>query len=336
MNLRRAGRGTNLALLVLLASALLTGAFAFAIGGDWSFVAVTVHGAAGLAILLLAPWKSAVSARGLRRSRPGTRLSLALVVLVLVAIVSGVGHATGLWSSLLAIQVHVASALLAIPLAIWHVVARPVRPRRTDLSRRTFVRAGAVAGGALAAFGAVEGLVRVTGLPGADRRGTGSYERGSFDPSAMPVTQWLDDDVPKIDPEAWRLEVRTPSGERMWSYEDVLAFDDRLRATLDCTGGWYASQEWSGVRLDRLLGEDDGVRSLVAVSATGFSRRFPISDASSMLLATRVGGIPLSGGHGFPVRIVAPGRRGFWWVKWVEGLEASGTPWWWQSPFPLT
>lgn len=320
---------------MLLASGLLTGALAFAIGGDWAFPALVLHGAAGLGILLLSPWKSMISARGLRRSRRGTPASFVLAVLVLLAIVSGVGHATGLWSSLLAMQVHVASALLAIPFAIWHVAARPVRPRRSDLSRRTFVRAGVVAGGSLAAFGAVEGLVRVTGLPGADRRVTGSYERGSFDPSRMPVTQWLDDSPPEIDPATWRLEVRRPSGNRVWSYEEVLAFDDRLRATLDCTGGWYASQDWSGARLDHLLGADEDVRSLVAVSATGFTRRFPVSDAPSMMLATGVGGLPLSRGHGFPARIVAPGRRGFWWVKWVERLEVSPTPWWWQTPFPL-
>ena len=336
MDLRRAGRRTNLALLVLLASVLLTGALAFAIGGDWAFVAVAIHGAAGLGILLLAPWKSVISVRGLRRSRPGTPASIALVILVLVAIVSGVGHATGLWSSLLAMQIHVSSALLVIPLAIWHVVARPVRPRRSDLSRRTFVRVGVVAAGSLAAFGAVEGLLRVTGLPGADRRATGSYERGSFDPSRMPVTQWLDDSPSAIDPQVWRLDVGAPWGTRTWTYDGLLAFDDRLRATLDCTGGWFASQDWSGVRLDRLIGGQEDVRSFVAVSATGFGRRFPISDASSMLLATRVGGLPLSQGHGFPARIVAPGRRGFWWVKWVERIEVSATPWWWQSPFPLT
>jgi DMSO/TMAO reductase YedYZ molybdopterin-dependent catalytic subunit len=90
------------------------------------------------------------------------------------------------------------------------------------------------------------------------------------------------------------------------------------------------------VRLDRLVDADDAVRSFVVVSATGYARRFPIGDAASMLLATKANERPLSVGHGSPARLVAPGRRGFWWVKWVERIETSGTPWWWQSPFPLT
>jgi DMSO/TMAO reductase YedYZ molybdopterin-dependent catalytic subunit len=53
-------------------------------------------------------------------------------------------------------------------------------------------------------------------------------------------------------------------------------------------------------------------------------------------LATGVGGEPLSRGHGFPVRIVAPDRRGFWWVKWVASLQPSARPAWAQSMFPLT
>ena len=332
----RAGRGTNLSLLALLASALVTGAFAFAIGGSWAFWSVAAHGAAGLGIVLLSPWKSVISARGLRRSRPGVFASVMLAACVVVTVASGIAHATGLWTDLLAMQVHVAAALSAIALVVWHVVARPVRPRRTDLTRRNLLRAGALTGGSLAAFGAIERLVRGAGLPGADRRSTGSYERGSFDPDAMPVTQWLDDSVPSIEPAAWSLEVRTSSGSRTWSYGELAPFDDAVRATLDCTGGWFAVQDWSGVRLDRLLDGLGGVRSFVVVSATGYGRRFPISDASSILLATRVGDRALGSGHGAPARIVAPGRRGFWWVKWVERIQTSSTPWWWQSPFPLT
>jgi hypothetical protein len=332
----RAGRGTNLALLVLLIGALITGGLAFAIGGEWAFWALAAHGAVGLALVLLAPWKSVVSARGLRRARPGTSASVLLALLVVITVASGIAHAVGLWTTGLAMQVHVGAALLSIPLAIGHVVTRPVRPRPSDLSRRSLLRAGAVAGGGIVAFGALEGLVQATGLAGSERRATGSYERGSYDPVAMPVTQWLDDQPPEIDPADWRLFVRTAEGASTWSYEELAGFSDRVRATVDCTGGWFATQDWSGVRLDRLVGVDDAARSVVVVSATGYGRRFPISDAASMLLATRVGERPLSVGHGFPARLVAPGRRGFWWVKWIERIETSQKPWWWQSPFPLT
>ena len=331
----RAGRGTNLALLVFLIGALVTGGLAFAIGGAWAFWALAAHGAAGLALVLLAPWKSVISARGLRKARPSTAASLLLAFLIVLTVASGVAHAVGLWTGGLAMQVHVGAALLSIPLAIWHVVARPVRPRPSDLSRRSLLRAGAVAGGGIVAFGAIEGLVRAAGLPGSARRATGSYERGSFDPAAMPITQWLDDRPPEIDPADWRLIVRT-SDESTWSYEELAGFSDRVRATVDCTGGWFATQDWTGVRLDRLVAAADAVRSFVVVSATGYARRFPIGDAASMLLATRADERALSVGHGFPARLVAPGRRGFWWVKWVERIETSATPWWWQSPFPLT
>ena len=332
----RAGRGTNLALLVVILLAVATGALAFAIGGGWARWAVAAHGAAGLAIVLLAPWKTAISARGIRRRRSGSVASVVLAMLVLIAVTSGVAHAVGWWTGTLAMQVHVGAALGSIPLVAWHVVARPVRPRKTDLSRRSLLRGAALAGGSLATLGGVEAFVRVAGLPGAERRFTGSYERGSFDPDRMPVTQWLDDEIPRVDAGLWRLEVRSLAATRTWTFDELLGFGDEIRGVLDCTGGWFASQEWSGVRVDRLLEPDPDARSFVAVSATGYARRLPIVEASRVLLATRVGGLPLSAGHGYPLRLVAPGRRGFWWVKWVERIEASSTPWWWQSPFPLT
>ena len=71
------------------------------------------------------------------------------------------------------------------------------------------------------------------------------------------------------------------------------------------------------------------------ISVTGFRRRLPLSGAGGLLLATHAAGRPLSPGHGAPVRLVAPGRRGFWWVKWVERVEVVDAPWWVQPPFPL-
>lgn len=334
-----AGRRTNLALLVLLAAALLTGALAYGIGTSRVRWVVVLHGVAGLALLLLAPWKSMIARRGLRRRRQGSVISVVLAVLVAVAVVFGILHATGIAVELgpvTAMQVHVGAALVSVPLAVWHVVGTRVRPRRTDLSRRNVLRAGALMGGAGLVYGAAEGVVRLTSLPGAERRFTGSFEQGSHDPPAMPVTQWLNDAVPRIDPASWRLTVATPEGERAWTYEELGAFRDRVRATIDCTGGWYAEQDWEGVWLSRLVPGVGQSRSVWVRSATGYPRRFPVGDVSRLLLATRAEGRPLDPGHGFPVRIVAPGRRGFWWVKWVDRVELSATPWWWQWPFPVT
>jgi DMSO/TMAO reductase YedYZ molybdopterin-dependent catalytic subunit len=171
--------------------------------------------------------------------------------------------------------------------------------------------------------------VRAAALPGSRRRFTGSYEAGSFDPPQMPVSSWMFDAVPRIDPSTWRLRV----GDRSWTYEELSSFDDRMIATLDCTGGFYSTQEWRGVRLGRLVDSRRGVSIRVA-SHTGYDRRFPVEDASRLLIATRMGDQPLDPDHGFPARVVAPERRGFWWVKWLASIEVDDFPYWWQSPFP--
>jgi hypothetical protein len=334
----RAGRRTNLALLALLAAAAVTGALSFAIGGSWVRWAVVTHGAAGLGIVALAPWKSAISTRGARRHHSGITLSLGLAASVVVTIVTGVGHATGLLETLepiSAMQLHVAAAVASIPLAAWHVLARKTVPRRTDVSRRNLLRGGVLLGGAAAGYVAVEGLVHLAALPGHARRSTGSYERGSFQPVAMPVTQWLNDPVPAVDPRVWTLRIVDADGERDVGYEELFDHRNALQAVLDCTGGWYAEQDWEGVALSDLVAGDDRAASIEVFSLTGYMRRLPVEDAGRLFLATRVGGRALSAGHGFPLRLVAPGRRGFWWVKWVDRVSLSETPWWWQAPFPL-
>jgi Oxidoreductase molybdopterin binding domain len=335
-----AGRRTNQALLILLGGSLLTGALAFGVGSGWAVWVAAAHGAVGLGILLLAPWKSVIVRRSLRRDRPGSGASLALALLVAVALATGVSHSTGLLRSVAgvtAIQIHVTAAVLSIPLAVWHVVARRVRWRRTDLSRRNLLRAGGLALGSAALFGAVAGAIRVTGLPGRRRRVTGSYEEGSFRPPEMPVTQWLNDSVPLIDGSAWTLGVLDRGTELFrLSLDEVDGMSVPIRALIDCTGGWFAIQDWEGARLDWLLFSTQPGESILVRSRTGYARRFPSRDATRLWVATRAGGEPLSAGHGFPARIVAPNRRGFWWVKWVDSIEVSDTPWWLQSPFPLT
>lgn len=66
--------------------------------------------------------------------------------------------------------------------------------------------------------------------------------------------------------------------------------------------------------------------SIEVRSVTGYRRRFPASDAGRLWLVTRLEGQPLEPGQGAPVRMVAPGRLGFWWVKWVSSVELSDRP----------
>src|SRR5207247_10082883 len=109
---------------------------------------------------------------------------------------------------------------------------------------------------------------------------------------------------------------------RKWSLRQLATCDVRMTATLDCTGGFYSTQEWAGVRLDRLL-PDVRESSIRVVSSTGYDRRFRAGEAGSLLLATRFGGTPLNAGHGLPARLAAPDRRGLWWGKCVVASEAA-------------
>lgn len=341
--LTRAGRRTNLAILVVLVSALMSGVVAFAIGDEnVARAVVAAHGVAGLCLVVLTPWKAVIARRGFRRPaqhRPARSASVALAVLAVTVVETGMAHAlgaTGPYLGVTSMQVHVGAALAATVLAALHVWGRRQRPRPADVNRRSVLRAGAVVGGGLLVWSAVEATAAVASLPGADRRATGSHDRGTDEPGRMPVTQWLSDSVPDIDPAGYRLQVVAGRGA------DVRLTDmdgaDSVRAILDCTGGWYATQDWRGVWLDRLLestvGSPSRGRSVDVISVTGYRRRLPLADAPHLLIATHVAGQPLSAGHGAPLRLVAPGRRGFWWVKWVARIEVVDAPWWLQPPFP--
>jgi DMSO/TMAO reductase YedYZ molybdopterin-dependent catalytic subunit len=152
----------------------------------------------------------------------------------------------------------------------------------------------------------------------------------------MPVTQWFTDGVPRIEVATYDLLVSRPEEPTLrLPYQELLSMPATTRAVvLDCTGGWWAEQTWRGIRLGALLGTPEN-GSVAVRSATGYTRRFAPEAVSRLLLATHVGGDPLSPGHGGPVRLVAPGWRGFWWVKWVDQVSVEPHPWWWQSPFPL-
>lgn len=320
--MNRATRAVNVTILILLVTTTVSGVLAFAVGSPGPARWITgVHGVSGLGLLLLVPAKTRIARRGLRRpGRSRKVIGLTLAGLVGLAVGSGVLHALWGWGpvvlGVVPMQIHVGAAVGVALLAAAHLAVHRGRRllRRTDLDRRRALLGTGLAAGSVLLW---------TVTPGRGRRATGSHE--IVDVASMPVTQWLFDPVPRLG----GTGVRTPAGE-----VDLAALPQRtVRAVLDCTGGWFSEQEWRGVAVAD-LGLPGGA-SVEVVSATGYRRRFPAAEAGSLLLATHLAGRRLSAGHGAPVRLVAPGRRGFWWVKWVVAVEVVDEPWWWQPPFPL-
>jgi DMSO/TMAO reductase YedYZ molybdopterin-dependent catalytic subunit len=61
------------------------------------------------------------------------------------------------------------------------------------------------------------------------------------------------------------------------------------------------------------------------VSVTGHRIVLSVEDLATAILATHVGSAPLSPGHGYPLRLVVPGRRGYHWVKWLASISPGGS-----------
>jgi len=335
-------RLTNLLLLVLAVGLAGSGLAGWVAPDRAAPFWYEIHRLLGVGLVLTLFWKVPIVRGSLARrlARPRLRRStvpgLLTGLCAQTALTLGLGWTAGLlqlesFGGYSPLNVHVEVGLLLLPLLGWHLSRRwERRPSMAALlaRRRTLTHLGALTLGTLAGWRVVDAAVAEMQARG-ERRASASRHIGSFTGNAFTEEIWQLDGVPTIEAEAWRLEVVDRQG--VGTTLTLAALDGLPRATfdalLDCTGGWWTEQRWTGWRVDdvlRLAGLDEGaVRDGLAevVSVTGHRWTFPLPEFRAMLLATHVGGEQLSPGHGAPVRLVAPERRGFQWVKWVERIE---------------
>jgi len=131
-----------------------------------------------------------------------------------------------------------------------------------------------------------------------------------------------------IDRETYRLKVTGLVYEEIdMSYGDLLelpAYSEFAR--MPCVEGWGFDAKWTGFRAIDLL-DEAGLRPeatyVMFYSADGYSSGLDLDylREENVLLAYGINDVTLPPERGFPLQVVAKGKYGYKWAKWVTEIE---------------
>lgn len=152
--------------------------------------------------------------------------------------------------------------------------------------------------------------------------------------------------TPAVDATTWSIDIEDRGLVLATLTLDTLAgieTEDREH-TLECIGTGPSSQKisnaiWSGRTLLDVFAAvgvtvPAGATTLVVKAADGFTTGLPIADLERPLwLVWKMNGETIPEKHGFPARLLVPGRYGMKNPKWITGFEFLDTPYegYWES-----
>jgi DMSO/TMAO reductase YedYZ molybdopterin-dependent catalytic subunit len=132
----------------------------------------------------------------------------------------------------------------------------------------------------------------------------------------------------QIDVEEWTLKVTGMVNTPLeLTYQDILSYPSHTQIThLYCMPGFEGVGKWTGVPVKILLeeaGYSPDTVHVVFYAKDGFSSSIPLEKAlqEDTILAYEMNDITLPQIHGFPLRLVVPGKVGYKWVKWIVKIE---------------
>jgi DMSO/TMAO reductase YedYZ molybdopterin-dependent catalytic subunit len=98
--------------------------------------------------------------------------------------------------------------------------------------------------------------------------------------------------------------------------------------TLHCVEGWEVTALWEGVRVKDLLqdaGYNESAQVVIFYAQDGYTTSLPLSYIvdNNIIIAFKVNGLILPAARGYPFRLVAEGKLGYKWIKWITKIEVS-------------
>jgi DMSO/TMAO reductase YedYZ molybdopterin-dependent catalytic subunit len=170
-----------------------------------------------------------------------------------------------------------------------------------------------------------------------------------FDPARLPPGQYLTEkwpvlhagSVPRYDTlDDWTLHVFGDvenEVELSWAQLNELPHSANTQ-DIHCVTRWSRfDAQFEGVHwreLAKLAQPKESARFVIAHAEAGFTSNVPLSflEDENALLATHADGAPLTPEHGYPLRLVIPGKYFWKSAKWLRGIELSSVdkPGFWE------
>jgi len=133
-----------------------------------------------------------------------------------------------------------------------------------------------------------------------------------------------------IERSSYRLNVKgLVKKELMLTYDELLMLPAYSEVVyMPCVEGWGFNAKWTGFRVTDLLnlsGLKPEAKYIIFTTADGYSTSLPLEylQENKILLAFGINDLALPPDRGFPLQLVAKGRYGYKWAKWVTGIEAK-------------
>jgi len=143
-----------------------------------------------------------------------------------------------------------------------------------------------------------------------------------------------------IDKDAYRLQIDGMVEKPInLTYDQITNYTPVSKVvTLNCVEGWSFTAKWTGVPVKTLLdgaGITENTTYVIFYSADGYSTAHDLDYLidNDIMLAYRINDLTLPHDRGFPFQLVAEGKYGYKWAKWIDHIELVNASYkgYWES-----